>query len=347
MGDPLGIGPEIIAKAAAARDRASEREAWLVFGRAEALHEAAATCRVVQSWRVVRAGDDRAQSPRAGEIVVVDDGAWRGDVAPRRAPARGPDALAGRASFGWVERAIDAVKRPAGDPWRASAIVTAPIAKEAWKLAGEGGDSAASFPGHTELLADRFASPRSAMMFVGPTLRVILVTIHVPLARVPGLLTAERIFDAIDLGARACREMGLNAHAGSPRVAVAGLNPHAGEGGMFGTEDVAIIAPAIARARAAGIDATGPWPGDAVFLDAVKGRYDLVVAMYHDQGLIPVKLVDRAKAVNVTVGLRHAGRAVIRTSPAHGTAFDISGQGKADASSMIEAIALARQMATR
>jgi 4-hydroxythreonine-4-phosphate dehydrogenase len=270
-------------------------------------------------------------------VVVVDDGLWAvGDIAR----AAGADALAGRASFAWVERAIEAVKRPMGDPWRAGAMVTAPIAKEAWRLAG---GEAGQFPGHTELLGERFSSPRSAMLFVGPTLRVILATIHVPLARVAGMLTAEKVYDAIWLGAQACREMGVS----GPRVAVAGLNPHAGEGGMFGDEDAQVIAPAVGRARAEGIDATGPWPGDSVFLDAVKGRYDLVVAMYHDQGLIPVKLVDRARAVNVTVGLAHAGRSVVRTSPAHGTAFDIAGQGKADASSMVEAIEVARRMAVR
>lgn len=328
MGDPLGIGPEIIAKAAS-NPRAREGAGWLVFGSAAALDRAASAAGSPRTWR---AG---GPPPRAGEMVVIDGGEW--PDAERAGAEPGPDVVAGRASLAWVEQAVEAARRSAGEPLAADAIVTAPIAKESWAMAGS------PFPGHTELLSARFESPRCAMLFVGPTLRVILVTIHVPLARVPALLTTARVRDAIELGHEACVALGVP----SPRVAIAGLNPHAGEGGLFGREDADIIAPAVAGARAAGIDASGPHPGDAVFLAAAKGRYDLVVAMYHDQGLIPVKLVDRERAVNVTVGLRWRNRPVVRTSPAHGTAFDIAGRNQADASSMIQAIRMATEMATR
>ncbi|MBL8757744.1 MAG: 4-hydroxythreonine-4-phosphate dehydrogenase PdxA [Phycisphaerae bacterium] len=328
MGDPLGIGPEIIAKAAGDR-HARDSAGWMVFGSAAALDRAAGAAGCPRSWRI------GGPPPHAGEMVVIDDGEW--SDTQRAGTPPGPDEVAGRASLTWVEHAVEAAKRPADHPLNADAIVTAPIAKESWALAGS------SFPGHTELLSARLDSPRCAMLFVGPTLRVILVTIHVPLARVPALLTTARVRDAIELGHEACVTLGLR----SPRIAVAGLNPHAGENGMFGREDADIIAPAVTAARAAGIDASGPHPGDAVFLAAAKGRYDLVVAMYHDQGLIPVKLVDRESAVNVTVGLRWQGRPVIRTSPAHGTAFDIAGRNQADASSMIAAIRTAAEMAIR
>ena len=251
--------------------------------------------------------------------------------------ARGPTREGGRESLESVERAIADAKRPPGDAARVEAIVTGPISKEAWHLAGH------SWPGHTELLAERLESPRSGMLFVGPKLRVILATVHVPLARVPGTLTTARVLECIELGARACAEL-MKGPARPARVGVAGLNPHAGEHGLLGDEDARVIAPAVAAARAAGIDAEGPVPGDVVFGRMVKGRYDLVVAMYHDQGLIPVKLLDGERSVNVTVGLAWQGRRVVRTSPAHGTAFDIAGKGAADATSMKAAIELAIEM---
>lgn len=250
-------------------------------------------------------------------------------AAPGFAPMGRASAEGGRISHAAVCDAIGSVQRGEVD-----GLVTAPIAKESWSLAG------VRYPGHTELLADRFASPRSAMLFVGPTLRVILATIHVPLSRVPGLLTTARILECIELAHEACVALGV----AGPRVAVAGLNPHAGEGGLFGPEDDAIIRPAVEAARAKGLSASGPWPGDTVFLAAAKGDHDAVVAMYHDQGLIPVKLLDREAAVNVTTGLSWNGRAVVRTSPAHGTAFDIAGQGRASAESMKAAIRLAARM---
>jgi 4-hydroxythreonine-4-phosphate dehydrogenase len=199
------------------------------------------------------------------------------------------------------------------------------------------------YPGHTVMLAEFFESPKSAMLFDGPSLRVVLATVHIPLAHVPTRLSTPRIAECIDLASQACREAGIAA----PRVAAAGLNPHAGEHGLFGDEDARLIAPAVAAARAAGIDAHGPIPGDVVFLHAVKGRYHAVVAMYHDQGLIPVKLLDRERTVNVTAGLAWRGRGVVRTSPAHGTAFDIAGTGTADPASMHRAAELALTLMAR
>jgi 4-hydroxythreonine-4-phosphate dehydrogenase len=245
------------------------------------------------------------------------------------------EAQAGEVSFGAVMAGIEAIK--AG---RADALVTAPISKSAWHAAGH-----THFPGHTELLADAFASPRSGMLFVGPRLRVMLATIHVPLERVPALLTTRRVLEAIELTHESCAALGLPL----ARIALAGLNPHAGEGGLLGTQDDRTIAPAVALARSKGIDATGPLSGDTLFAQAVIGspaqRFDAVVAMYHDQGLIPVKLLDGLQTVNVTVGLRWNDNPVIRTSPAHGTALDVAGTSRADAAGMVQALRLAVAMA--
>jgi 4-phospho-D-threonate 3-dehydrogenase / 4-phospho-D-erythronate 3-dehydrogenase len=237
----------------------------------------------------------------------------------------------GELSYRLVEDAVAAAKRPVGDPLRVDAIVTGPISKQAWKLAGHG-----QFPGHTELLAARFGGKRHGMMFVSPVLRVILATAHIPLMDIRNALTIGKVFDAIDLGHQACLRLGIP----RPRIAVCGLNPHAGEGGMLGDEDQRLIEPAIRAAVEGGMDARGPFPADTIFNAAVKGEFDLVVAMYHDQGLIPLKLLARDSAVNVTVGLP-----VIRTSPDHGTAFDIAGRNKADPGSMRAAIELAISMA--
>jgi 4-hydroxythreonine-4-phosphate dehydrogenase len=221
--------------------------------------------------------------------------------------------------------------RTPGDPLRADALVTAPISKEAWALAGHG-----EFPGHTEFLAARCGTKRVRMMFVTPSLNVMLVTSHVPLARVPALLTIERVLDTIELGHEACRTLG----PANPRIAVCGVNPHAGESGLLGDEEARSIAPAIRAARERGIDATGPFPGDTLFRAALQGRYDLVVAMYHDQGIIPVKLLAFDRAVNLTAGLP-----IVRTSPDHGTAYDIAGKNLANPGSMHAAIDLAVRLA--
>lgn len=229
--------------------------------------------------------------------------------------------------------ALDAVSRAVEDAMagRIDAIATAPIHKEALALAGS------TWRGHTELLAHLTGASDVAMMFHSPTLRVVLATIHVPLAAVPGLLTRARIDTVIHLAVRHLPRFGLT----RPRLAVAGLNPHAGEGGLLGTEDRDVLGPAVESARRRGVDVVGPVPSDTVFRQALDGRFDAVVACYHDQGLIPVKMAAFGEAVNVTLGLP-----IIRTSVDHGTAFDIAGRGVADASSMVHAVRLATQLAT-
>ena len=228
--------------------------------------------------------------------------------------------------------AYDAIARATGDAMSGAVagIATAPINKEALRLAG--------FPwnGHTDLLAHLTGAKHVAMMFFSDQLRVVLMTVHVPLAQVPSLLTQTLVEDTIALTARELPKFDKV----PPRIAVAGLNPHAGEHGLFGREEETAIAPAIACCRAKGIDVSGPFPGDTVFVRARKGEFDVVVACYHDQGLIPVKLVAFGEAVNVTLGLP-----IVRTSVDHGTAFDIAGKGVADEGSMIAAVLLAARLA--
>jgi 4-hydroxythreonine-4-phosphate dehydrogenase len=239
---------------------------------------------------------------------------------------------AGALSAAAGKAAHDAIVRATADAQRGlvAGISTAPINKEALRLAG--------FPwnGHTDLLAHLTGARHVAMMFHSDELRVVLATVHVPLADVPRLLTQKLVEDTIALTAR---ELPLFDKV-QPRIAVAGLNPHAGEHGLFGHEEETAIAPAIACCRAKGIDVSGPFPGDTVFVRARKGEFDVVVACYHDQGLIPVKLVAFGHAVNVTLGLP-----IIRTSVDHGTAFDIAGKGVADPESMVSAVLLAARLA--
>lgn len=219
---------------------------------------------------------------------------------------------AGRASIEYVEKAIKLALAKKVD-----AMVTGPISKEAIHLAG------IKFPGHTELLAARTRTKNFAMMFISKKLWVILVTTHLPLAKVPRAITKKRVLEVIKLAYR----------AKPGRIGVAGLNPHAGEGGLFGREEIKQIAPAVAAARKLGIKVDGPISPDIIFNRAAAGAYGIVVAMYHDQGLIPLKLLSFGRSVNVTVGLP-----IIRTSVDHGTAFDIAGQNRADPGSMIEAV---------
>ncbi|MBL4810707.1 MAG: 4-hydroxythreonine-4-phosphate dehydrogenase PdxA, partial [Phycisphaerales bacterium] len=240
---------------------------------------------------------------------------------------RKADEVAGAMSFHWVMEAIGDVKREEGDPLRANAIVTGPINKKAWSMAGK------KYPGHTELIAKVLGERRFAMMFVGDKLRVVLATVHIALNDIRDVLTIGKVHTAIDLGHQACLDLGIK----RPRIAVCGLNPHAGEDGLMGDEEGRLIKPAIDLAKGTGIHVDGPFPADTIYRPAMEGKYDLVVAMYHDQGLIPIKLLERDLAVNVTLGLGN----VVRTSPDHGTAFDIAGQGIADAGSMGHAIDLA------
>jgi 4-hydroxythreonine-4-phosphate dehydrogenase len=239
---------------------------------------------------------------------------------------------AGRVSAAAGQCAYDAIVRAVGDArsGRIDAIATAPINKEAFAAAG------LPWRGHTELLASLTGASRFAMMFYAEELRVILATVHIPLADVPRALTRERLESIVMLAAEQLPEFGLS----RPRLAVAGLNPHAGEHGVIGTEDDEVIRPAIEACRARGVDVHGPFPADTIFLRAMKQEFDAVVACYHDQGLIPVKLVAFGRAVNVTLGLP-----IVRTSVDHGTAFDIARRGVADPSSLIEAVKLAAKLA--
>ncbi len=328
MGDPGGIGPEVVVAALAARPR-DERARYVIYASGAALLEAAETLKIEPSWWRLEAGSTLRDAAASHRFVLLD---YDQKFPPNSQPARAATPEGGALSFRLVEDAIADAKREPGDAAAIDAIVTGPISKKAWSMAGK-----SRWPGHTELLASRFGVKRHAMMFEGPRLRVVLATAHVPLMDVRNVLTIGRVFDAIDMGAEACRALGVE----RPRIAVCGLNPHAGEGGIMGDEETRLIEPAIEHAVRTGIDASGPYPADTIFKKAVGGRYDLVVAMYHDQGLIPVKLLARDESVNVTIGLP-----VARTSPDHGTAFDIAGKGAADPGSTTAAIDLAVRMAT-
>jgi 4-hydroxythreonine-4-phosphate dehydrogenase len=234
-------------------------------------------------------------------------------------------AAAGRAAYDLILRAVGDAQHGAVD-----AVATAPVNKEAFRLAG------LRWAGHTDLLAHLTGAEHVAMMFHSETLRVVLATVHIPLAEVPRALTRRTLESTIALTARELPRFGIAA----PRIAVAGLNPHAGEHGLFGHEEQRVIEPAVAACRAQGIDVAGPFPADTLFLRAMRGVFDVVVACYHDQGLIPVKLAAFGEAVNVTLGLP-----IVRTSVDHGTAFDIAGRGIADPGSMIAAVRLAARLA--
>lgn len=233
---------------------------------------------------------------------------------------------AGQAAYDTIVRAVTDAQGKVVD-----AIATAPVNKEAFRLAG------LPWAGHTDLLAHLTGAPDAAMMFHSSVLRVVLATVHIALADVPRALTRDTMLATIRLVARELPRFGF----AQPRIGVAGLNPHAGEHGLFGREEMDAIEPAIAACRAQGIDVSGPFPGDTIFVRATRGEFDVVIACYHDQGLIPVKLLAFGRAVNVTIGLP-----IIRTSVDHGTAFDIAGKDVADAGSMVEAVLLAAQLAS-
>jgi 4-hydroxythreonine-4-phosphate dehydrogenase len=314
MGDPAGIGPEIVA-ASFTDPRADARA--LVIGDPTIMARAIGIVGAKLSLNIV---DNPAAAQFApGTIDLVPASALPADL-----PFGEIRAEAGQAAYDYIRRAVALALTG-----KVGAIATAPIHKEALRKAG------VPYPGHTEMLADLTRAPHHAMMLFNDELRVLLVTIHLSLADAIRSLTIEKELVAMRLADMAARQLGVAA----PRVAVAGLNPHAGENGLFGREDLDIVRPAVEQARAEGIDASGPWPGDTVFMQARQGRFDIVVAQYHDQGLIPVKYLGIEHGVNVTVGLPF-----VRTSVDHGTAFDIAGTGKASAVSMRVAIEQAALM---
>jgi 4-hydroxythreonine-4-phosphate dehydrogenase len=266
-----------------------------------------------------------AKAAEDDRVRAVCEPVLYGPPADQRFEPGALSAEAGRASYD----AICAAVKDASEG-RVAAIATAPINKLAFSRAG------LPWKGHTDLLAHLTGSSRAAMMFWSEPLKVVLATVHVPLASVSSVLTRALVDDIIDLTARELPTFGLD----RVRLAVAGLNPHAGEGGLLGDEEERVLMPAIDAARARGIDIAGPFPGDTVFVRAVGGEFDAVIACYHDQGLIPVKLMAFGHAVNVTLGLP-----IVRTSVDHGTAFDIAGRNVANPSSMIEAVLLATRLA--
>jgi 4-hydroxythreonine-4-phosphate dehydrogenase len=318
LGDPAGVGPEIIAKAwAALRDTGP---AFVVIGDHAVLAEAGAGA----LKRVSRP----AEAPAVfAEALPVVDLPTEGPVVAGR-----PSAKAAPAIVRWIETAVQLAL--AGE---AAGVVTAPIAKAPLYAAGF------KFPGHTEFLGELTAgAPQEGargpvMMLTAQDLRVTLVTVHEPIARVPSRLSIDAVVTAGLVTAQALRrDFGIAA----PRLAVAGLNPHAGESGAIGREEVEIVAPAVEALRAAGVDASGPYPADTMFPAEMRARYDAALCMYHDQALIPVKMLDFWGGVNVTLGLP-----IVRTSPDHGTGFDIAGRGVARPDSLIAAIRLADRIA--
>ena len=313
MGDPAGVGPEVVVKALAARPGRRH----LVVGDAGALRRAARTTAAAVRVCEVAGPDGVTDAPGVVHVLPVTD-------LPPDLPLGRLDARCGRAAYAYVERA--SALALAG---QVSAVVTAPINKEALHLAG------VPFPGHTEMLAHLAGVERVAMMLATPQLRVVLVSVHVALRDALAMLTVELELSTIRLAAQAVRRLGID----RPRVAVAGVNPHAGENGLFGDEEQRTIAPAVRVAQGESIDASGPWPPDTVFMRARAGAFDVVVCQYHDQGLIPIKYLGLDEGVNVTLGLPF-----VRTSVDHGTAFDIAGTGRADPSSLLVALEHAEQL---
>jgi len=304
VGDPAGIGPEVVLRALAAADRPAGD--WVVYGPMASL-------------------EDRAR--RFSLRLPQDLGARVVDVPAEGAIALGrTSAAAGRAAAQAVLRAVDDTR--AG---RLSGLVTAPLNKESLHAAGY------PWPGHTELLAERAGCDDVAMMFVGGPLRVALLTIHRSLRSVPDAITRGEVVRVARLVHRELPRFG----ARDRRIALCGLNPHAGEAGLFGSEEREVLEPAAVALRGEGIDVSGPLPADSLFVRAARGEFDAVIAGYHDQGLVPVKLLAFGQAVNVTLGLPF-----VRTSVDHGTGFDIVTRGVADGGSLVQAMRVAAQLAS-
>jgi 4-hydroxythreonine-4-phosphate dehydrogenase len=316
MGDPAGIGPEIIAKALLTPD-IYEVCRPLVLGDMGCLEIAS---RGIGTISIQPISNPSEAAGRQGLIEVIPLSDLKDSVRPGRPTRDGGTAM--------VEYVVKAVELAAGQ--QVSAMVTCPISKELMHQAGY------EFEGHTDLLAHLTGTKDYVMMLAGDKLKVSLVTIHCALAEVPRRLSEALIVKTIGITYRSLeRDFGID----KPRIAVAALNPHAGESGLFGNEDKKIVGPAVKAARDSGLPVEGPFPADTVFYHASTGRYDAVVAMYHDQGLIALKLLHFSEAVNISVGLP-----IIRTSVDHGTAYDIAGKGVADPSSLIAAIKMAAKI---
>lgn len=316
MGDAAGIGPEIIDKTLSLKDIYQICRP-IVIGDAKVLNEIQ---RVAKTNLKIRSVNDVSEAVFTYGVVDVLD---LRNIKLDQLKMGQPQAMAGKASFEYIKKATElALKK------KIDAITTAPISKEALNLAGY------RYPGHTEILAELTNTKEYAMMFIAGSFRVILVTTHVPLKNVASLIRKNKVFTAIRLAYQTLQKLGIK----NPKIAVAGLNPHAGEGGLFGLEEIKEIKPAVKSAKECGIDVTGPLPADTVFYRSRKGEFDIVVAMYHDQGTIPIKLLGFEIGVNITVGLP-----IIRTSVDHGTAYRRAGLrlGTGNPASLIEAIKLA------
>ena len=314
MGDPTGVGPEIVAKVFG--EDGTHRA--VVVGDVTMMRRAVDLLGLPLTVNAVERPADARFEPGTIDVVAATD-------LPPDLPYGEVDARGGGAAYEYVRRAVELALAD-----EVHAVATAPLNKEAMHLAGH------RFPGHTEILAELTGTTDYAMMLVTDDLRVVHVSTHVPLEEAIRRVQPERELTVIRLAHRSLQLLGFE----HPRVAVAGLNPHAGEAGLFGTQDRDKIAPAVEAAQAEGIDASGPWPPDTVFMQARQGRFDIVVVQYHDQGHIPIKLMGFDTGVNVTVGLPF-----FRTSVDHGTAFDIAGTGKADHASMRAALDLAASLA--
>lgn len=322
MGDPAGIGPEIIVKAVLGGELDRLLPRLVVAGdvailqRAAGLFAGAVKTAVNGDEVVLQLG---ARGLRVRPLSLLN---------PDQVPFGRIQAECGRAMLDYIEWACAQCRSGA-----AAAMITAPIHKEAIRAAG------CEFPGHTEVLAQRCGVDKVVMMLGGPRLKVCLVTTHMALRQVPDAITAVQLDATMRITHEAFERYFCT---GRPRIAVLALNPHAGEGGMFGDEEQRVIAPAIERARAAGMDVSGPHSADTLFHFAVQGQYDAVVCMYHDQGLIPLKLLHFEDGVNVTLGLP-----IIRTSVDHGTAYDVAGSGSASCASLVAALNMAEEMAAK
>jgi len=318
LGDPAGIGPEIALKAVRSEEI---RDICLpVFvGSPEVCRITAQRLQIPLVVRSISSFADLEEE--SGVVNVICPGESTDVPLP---PVGEVSALGGRLAYEAIDEAVRRIQRDELD-----ALCTAPISKAALHMAGY------NYPGHTELLAEKSGALLVAMLMVGGGIRTVPATIHQPLATVASALTTERIVALLDLIHHSMADFALE----RPRMAVTGLNPHAGEDGLLGEEEAKIIAPAIAQARARGLDVAGPIPADVVYHQMLEGRWDVVLAMYHDQAMIPVKTLAFDRGVNVTLGLPF-----VRTSPDHGTAFDIAGQGRARPDSMIAALQLAAEL---
>ncbi|MHB1285452.1 MAG: 4-hydroxythreonine-4-phosphate dehydrogenase PdxA [Leptospirales bacterium] len=317
MGDPAGIGPEIIVKGWLESEIRGIRK--IAIGDPDLFRELAQKYSPELIVQEISSPDQTPWDPSILGVLPPDHSEPLEEVTPGTSQV-----MAGRWSYYCVKTGVDlAMSR------KISGIVTAPLNKKVLHAAGF------NYPGHTELIAHLTGSRKVGMMLVGGPLRVILVTTHIPFREIAQKITKERVLETIQLAARAMEMLSIP----SPKIAVAALNPHAGEASLFGDEENRCIFPAVLEARAEGIDVDGPLPADTLYAKAAQGRYDVVVSQYHDQGLIPLKMLSFGQGINVTIGVP-----IIRTSVDHGTAYDIVGKGIAQTGSLIAAIRLAFQL---